>query len=164
MSGLCDGHQTERHLRKSACQGCAISAVTSTGADFDDTRGLRAWLASEAVQAWSDLPTWPTENSHELWIDFSGPHGSSNQAPWTTKAYTGPVQWNAGVPVPPGTPLRIASAGPKAGVIYSSDYRELGRVRYPFSPNAIGLTVATSNGEADQVWFEYTGPNDLILS
>jgi len=61
-------------------------------------------------------------------------------------------------------PLRIAGSGPKAGVIYSSDYRELGRVRYPFSQTAAGLTVATSNGAADQISFEYTGPNDLIQS
>lgn len=27
---------------------------------------------------------------------------------------------------------------------------------------ALGLTVATSNGAADRIWFEYTGPNDLI--
>jgi hypothetical protein len=45
----------------------AISAVDSTGADFDDARGLRAWLASDTVRAWSVIPTWPTENSHELW-------------------------------------------------------------------------------------------------
>lgn len=59
-------------------------------------------------------------------------------------------------------PLRIVGAGPKAGVIYSSDYRELGLVRYPFSRTAIGLTVPTSNGAAEQISFEYTGPNDLI--
>ena len=110
------------------------------------------------------MPTWPTENSHELWKEFTAPHGAGNVAPWTTTAYTGPVQWNGGVPMPPGMPLRIVGSGPKAGVIYSSDYRELGRVRYPFSQTAVGLTVATSNGVADQISFEYTGPNDLIQS
>lgn len=142
----------------------AISAVISTGADFDDARGLRAWLASDTVLAWSVIPTWPTENSHELWKEFTAPHGAGNVPPWTTTGYTGPVQWNGGVPMPPGMPLRIAGSGPKAGVIYSSDYRELGRVRYPFSQKAVGLTVATSNGAADQISFEYTGPNDLIQS
>lgn len=142
----------------------AISAVASTGADFDDGRGLRVWLASDTVLAWSVIPTWPTENSHALWKEFTAPHGAGNVAPWTTTEYTGPVQWNVGVPMPPGMPLRIAGSGPKAGVIYSSDYRELGRVRYPFSQTAVGLTVATSNGAADQISFEYTGPNDLIQS
>jgi len=142
----------------------AISAVVSTAANFDDTKGLRAWLASDTVLAWSATPTWPTENSHELWKEFTAPHGVGNVAPWTTTGYTGPVQWNSGVPMPPGIPLRIAGSGSKAGVIYSSDYRELGRVRYPFSQMAIGLTVATSNGAADRISFEYTGPNDLIQS
>ncbi|NRF67103.1 DEAD/DEAH box helicase [Aquincola sp. S2] len=142
----------------------AISAVLSTGADFDDAKGLRAWLASDTVLAWSVIPTWPTENSHELWREFTAPHGAGNVQPWTTTEYTGPVQWKGGVPMPPGMPLRIAGSGPKVGVIYSSDYRELGRVRYPFSQKAVGLTVATSNGGADQISFEYTGPNDLIQS
>lgn len=142
----------------------AINAVVSTNADFDDARGLRAWLASDTVLALSVMPTWPTENSHELWKEFTAPHGAGNVAPWTTTGYTGPVQWNGGVPMPPGMPLRIVGSGPKAGVIYSSDYRELGRVRYPFSQTAIGLTVATSNGAADRISFEYTGPNDLIQS
>ena len=142
----------------------AINAVVSTSADFDDARGLRAWLASDTVMALSVMPTWPTENSHELWKEFTAPHGAGNVAPWTTTAYTGPVQWNGGVPMPPGMPLRIVGSGPKAGVIYSSDCRELGRVRYPFSQTALGLTVATSNGAADRISFEYTGPNDLIQS
>ena len=140
----------------------AISAVDSTGADFDDARGLRAWIASDMVLACSVIPTWPTENSHELWKEFTAPHGAGNVAPWTTTSYTGSVQWNGGVPMPPGMPLRIAGSGPKAGVIYSSDYRELGRVLYPFSQTAVGLTVATSNGAADRISFEYIGPNDLI--
>lgn len=63
-------------------------------------------------------------------------------APWTTTSYTGSVQWNGGVPMPPGC-LRIAGSGPKASVIYSNDYRELGRVLYPFSQTAVGLTVAS---------------------
>ena len=142
----------------------AINAVVSTGVDFDDARGLRAWLASDTVLALSVMPNWPTENSHALWKEFTAPHGAGNVAPWTTTAYTGTVQWNGGVPMPPGMALRIVGSGPKAGVIYSSDYRELGRVRYPFSQAALGLTVATSNGTADEIWFEYTGPKDLIQS
>lgn len=142
----------------------AINAVISTGANFDDARGMRAWLALDTVLAWSATPTWPTECSHELWKEFTAPHGEGNVAPWTTTAYTGPVQWNGGVPMLPGMPLRIVGSGQKAGAIYSSDYRELGMVRYPFSQTAIGLTVATSNGAGDQIWFEYTGPNDLIQS
>ncbi|PUE58598.1 DEAD/DEAH box helicase [Limnohabitans curvus] len=142
----------------------AINAVVFTAADFDDAQGLRAWLASDAVLAWSATPTWPTDNSHELWKEFTAPHGAGNVAPWTTTGYTGPVQWSGEVPMPPGMPLRIAGSGPKAGVIYSSDYRELGRVRYHFNQKAVGLTVATSNGAADQIMFEYIGPNDLIQS
>lgn len=53
---------------------------------------------------------------------------------------------------------------PESAQLKSGDLGELGRVRYSFSQTAIGLTVATSNGAADQISFEYTGPNDLIQS
>lgn len=141
----------------------AISAVATTGATFDDAAGMRAWLASDAVQARSTLATWPTADSHHLWTEFTAPHGAGSAAPWTATAYTGPVQWHA-MPMPPGAPLRITASGPKAGVIYTSDYREVGRVSYPFNQNAVGLTVATATGDVDKIWFEYVGPNDLIFS
>lgn len=64
--------------------------------------------------------------------------------------------------MPPGTPLRIAAAGPRSGAIYSSDYKEVGVVSYAFARNAVGLTVATATGDVGKIWFEYIGPNDLI--
>ena len=139
----------------------AISAAVSTAATFDDTAGMRSWLASAEVQAWSAVPTWPTADSHQLWTDFIAPHGAGNAAPWTTTAYTGPIKWHS-VPMPPGTPLRIAAAGPNAGAIFTSDYRQVGRVSYAFARNAVGLTVATATGDVGKISFEYVGPNDLI--
>lgn len=141
----------------------AIQAVTTTGATFDNAAGMRAWLASDTVKARSTSTTWPTANSHDLWTDFIAPHGASSSAPWTVKAYTGPVKWHA-VPMPPGAPLRIVASGPNAGAVYTSDYREVGRISFPFNQNAVGLTVATATGDVNKIWFEYVGPNDLILS
>lgn len=84
----------------------AIQAVTSTGANFDSMRGLMAWLASEEVQALSAAPNWPTPESHALWLDFHGPGGAQAVQAWAATEYTSPITWQ-GVPMPPGTPLRL---------------------------------------------------------
>lgn len=34
--------------------------------NFDNARGLRAWLDSDSVLAWSAIPSSPTETSREL--------------------------------------------------------------------------------------------------
>ncbi|PJI96532.1 RAD3-like DEAD/DEAH box helicase [Acidovorax sp. 69] len=141
----------------------AINAVATTGATFDNAAEMRAWLASAPVRLWGELLTWPTAESHELWKDFIAPHGAGSSAPWTAMAYTGQVKWHS-VPMPPGAPLRIAASGPSAGLIFTSDYKEVGRVSYPFNQNAIGLTLATATGDIDKIRFEYIGPNDLIVN
>ena len=138
----------------------AVSAVNSTGADFDDAAGMRTWLASAAVQVWSDVPTWPTPASHGLWLEFIAPHGAGNATPWSAEAYWGRVEWT-GKPMAEGAPLRIATSGSKAGTIYTDAFREVGKVVFSFNRNAVGLTIATATGAKDRIDFEYIGPDDL---
>ena len=139
----------------------AISAVEITDADFDTPRGMRVWLASQAVRALRTDPAWPTTESHDLWVEFTSPHGAGYTAPWSTTSYTGPVEWHE-IPPPPGTPLRLGGGPGKEDAIYTADFQEVGRVVYPFNRNAVGLTVATAIGASDQIGFEYIGPGDLI--
>lgn len=140
----------------------AISAVSSTGADFDDAAGMRTWLASLAVRARSDVPTWPTPASHDLWMEFIAPHGAGNATSWSAKDYWGQVEWT-GKPMVEGVPLRIATSGSKAGTIYTSVYREVGKAVFSFNRNAIGLIVATATGAQDRIDVEYIGPDDLNI-
>lgn len=139
----------------------AINAVEITDADFDTPRGMRIWLASQEVQAHRASPTWPTAESHELWVEFTSPHGAGYTAPWSATSYTGPVAWHE-IPPPPGTPLRVGGGPGKEDAIYTADFQEIGRVLYAFNRNAVGLTVATSTSVPDQIGFEYIGPGDLI--
>jgi hypothetical protein len=138
----------------------AINAVSSTSVYFDGAAGMRTWLASPAVRAWSDAPNWPTPESHELWLEFIAPHGAGNATPWSAKNYWGRVEWT-GKPMAEGEPLRIATSYSKVGTIYTSDYREVGKVVYSFNRNAVGLTIATATVDNDRIDFEYIGPDDL---
>ncbi len=139
----------------------AIHAVAVTAADFDSPAGMRAWLASAEVKAQRDNPTWPTVESHELWVDFTAPHGSGYTTPWSATAYTGPVTWH-GVPMPPDTPLRLGGGPGKEDAIYTADFKEVGKIGYAFNRSAVGLSIATATGAANEISFEYIGPNDLL--
>lgn len=139
----------------------AIHAVGAAAADFDSPAGMRTWLASAKVQALRANPAWPTMESHELWVEFTATHGAGYTAPWSATAYTGPVTWH-GVPMPPGTPLRLGGGPGKEDAIYTADFKEVGKIGYAFNRHAVGLTVATATGAVDKIHFEYVGPNDLI--
>lgn len=139
----------------------AIQAVEDTGASFDSLGKMRSWLALDVVQALRENPTWPTPDSHELWLEFTQPHTVAQAKPWSHKAYWGPVKWH-GVPMPPGKPLRIGGGPGKEHLIYTAEFEEVGEAIYPFNKDAVGLTIAVATGEQERIHFEYIGPEDLI--
>lgn len=140
----------------------AISAVTDTGAAFDSPTGMRTWLKSEDVRARRDYFDWPTVNSHQLWLEFTAPQGTGFSATWTAADYTGPVEW-FGVPPPTGSPLRLGGGPGEENSIFTADFRKVGKIGYAFNSKAVGLTLATANGSADAIAFEYVGPNDITV-
>ena len=136
----------------------AIQAVTSTGANFDSMRGLMAWLASEEVQALSAAPNWPTPESHALWLDFHGPGGAQAVQAWAATEYTSPITWQ-GVPMPPGTPLRLGGGPGKERSVFTADFREVGTLGW--TPSSMGLIVATSTNDLGKFSLEYLGPGNV---
>ena len=136
----------------------AIQAVTSTGANFDSMRGLMAWLASEEVQALSAAPNWPTPESHALWLDFHGPGGAQAVQAWAATEYTSPITWQ-GVPMPPGTPLRLGGGPGKERSVFTADFREVGTLGW--TPSSMGSIVATSTNDLGKFSLEYLGPGNV---
>ena len=136
----------------------AIQAVTSTGANFDSMRGLMAWLASEEVQALSAAPNWPTPESRALWLDFHGPGGAQAVQAWAATEYTSPITWQ-GVPMPPGTPLRLGGGPGKERSVFTADFREVGTLGW--TPSSMGLIVATSTNDLGKFSLEYLGPGNV---
>lgn len=139
----------------------AIHAVTSTGANFDSIRGLIAWLASDEVRNLSAKQDWPTSESHVLWTDFHGPGGVQSDQAWAATEYTSPITWH-GVPMPPGTPLRLGGGQGKERSVFTADFREVGTLGW--TPSSKGVIVATSTGELGEFALEYLGPGNVDRS
>lgn len=141
----------------------AISAVEETEASFDSMTGLMAWLASDEVKSLSANPSWPTPESHQLWLDFIGPTASQAVKQWTATAYHSLVTWHS-VPMPPEIPLRLGGGPGKERSVFTADYKEVGTLKWTPNSRATGIIVATSSGAPDKLDFEYIGPDDLLTS
>ncbi|WP_373991420.1 DEAD/DEAH box helicase [Duganella sp. BuS-21] len=139
----------------------AIEAVTSTAATFDSPLGLSTWLDSDEVLAFSASPHWPTPESHKIWIDFTSLRTVKVQKEWKSATYHAGVSW-FDAPMAPGTPLRIGGVSGKEKSVFTSDYREVGKLNWSPNPKAAGIFVATATGEAERLYFEYIGPSDFL--
>lgn len=136
----------------------AIQAITSTGASFDSMRGLMAWLASEDVVNLSAALDWPTPESHALWAAFNGPDGVETTQTWDATEYRSNIKWH-GVPMPPGTPLRIGGGPGRECSVFTADFQEIGMLRW--TPSSKGLIVATATANAAKFDLEYLGPGKV---
>jgi superfamily II DNA/RNA helicase len=136
----------------------AIQAVTSTEASFDSMRGLMAWLESDEVVALSAAPDWPTPESHALWVEFNGPDGAQATQAWDATKYTSNITWH-GVPMPPGTPLRLGGGPGQERSVLTADFQEVGMLRW--TPSAKGLIVATATADIGKFDLEYLGPGKV---
>lgn len=136
----------------------AIRAVAATGANFDSMSGLMAWLASDEVSTLSVAPDWPTPESHALWVEFNGPGGAQATQVWTATEYTSGITWH-GVPMPPGTPLRLGGGPGKERSVFTADFREVGSLGW--TPSAYGLIVAGATSDPGKFALEYIGPGKV---
>ena len=136
----------------------AIRAVAATGANFDSMSGLMAWLASDEVSALFAAPDWPTPASHALWGEFNGPGGVQGTQVWTATEYTSEITWH-GVPMPPGTPLRLGGGPGKERSVFTADFREVGSLGW--TPSAHGQIVAGATVDSGKFALEYIGPGKV---
>lgn len=137
----------------------AITAVTDTGATFQTGRGLREWLASEAVAEWSLRPDWPTPETKAIWTDFVQSFAPHENLVWADRRYTANVVW-LGVPPPPGTPVQIHHWAGQPHVL-SADGMPLGTVQALISPRKAGLLRAQVALDVSRIDITYLGPVDL---
>ncbi|MBS1186618.1 MAG: ski2-like helicase [Burkholderiaceae bacterium] len=136
----------------------AIQAVTSTGASFDSMRDLMAWLASDEVAALSAALDWPTPESHTLWVEFNESDSAQPPQTWDATEYTSNVTWHD-IPMPPGTPLRIGGGPGRERSVLTSDFQEVGMLRW--TPSTKGLIVATATANVEKFDLEYLGPGKV---
>jgi superfamily II DNA/RNA helicase len=137
----------------------AIKAVTDTGATFRAGQELRHWLNSEAVQAWSAQPDWPTAATKAMWIDFVHSFTPRDNRTWADRRYWANVTW-LNAPPPPGTPVQVHHWAGQPRVL-SADGTPLGTVQGALNPGRAGLLRAEVAQDVGKIDIIYLGPADL---
>jgi hypothetical protein len=137
----------------------AIKAVTDTGASFQTGQDLRHWLNSEAVEAWSALPDWPTAETKAMWIDFVQSFTPRDNRTWADRRYWANVTW-LNAPPPPSTPVQVHHWAGQPRVL-SADGTPLGTVQGALNPGRAGLLRAQVAQDVAKIDIIYLGPADL---
>lgn len=137
----------------------AIKAVTDTGATFLTSQGLRQWLNSQAVAAWSAQPDWPTPETKAIWTEFAESFTPREERTWSDRRYWANVDW-FGVPPPPGTPVQIHEWAGQPHVL-SADGAALGTLQAALNPSRAGLVGAQVAQDVRRIDITYLGPDDL---
>lgn len=140
----------------------AIAAVERTGGDFVGVPKLRLWLRTEEVLALGADPTWPTRESHGLWLQFLDALAPARTAIWRRHSATVRVAWD-GANVAPGTAVRLYSDA-EGTLVLDSTFGRLGRLVKPINRLRHGLVIATSALDEGYLDIAYLGPDDLAAS
>jgi hypothetical protein len=105
----------------------AINAVRETGALFFDNPGMKSWLESNEVAAFTSAGEWPTPETAALWRRFRDDFLDAGIAKWKRQA--GWRNLTHDFPAPPGI-YRVEVEEP-AGIVWlcSPDHRRVARLR-----------------------------------
>lgn len=142
----------------------AIKAITDTEATFENSEGLRTWLASEGVTAHTAGGNWPTIETAEIWRGFLQNFEPPDRSVWKDWDYIDTVNWRTPNLVPPsGSPVRIVLAPDRQHhLVVSPDHVLLGTLAHPLNSRAKGLIRATVALNQHQLSITYVGPADLV--
>jgi len=140
----------------------AVKAVADTQATFDSSKGLRIWLASDAVRELSENEDWPTHGSHRLWREFMEGHDTPEDEVWSIQDGMLPVAWDDDASITAGDTVQLHFEMPyEPPIALSPGFEPLGRGKMFLENKPKGIFRAVVAPNKAGVTFEYLGPNDL---
>jgi superfamily II DNA/RNA helicase len=144
-------------------RAAAIAAVDRTAATFDSAVGMREWIHN-LDRDLTDLPDWPTTESHAAWHEFTNRTTRSSARRWERHVETiSEVTWYGAIPEPSAW-LRVTNAERGRIRLWSTSFDLLGEAAIDINPNRRGVLHARRIRETRGVELRYLGPTDLLAS
>lgn len=140
-------------------RSAAIKIISDMKPDFDSTQGLRAWLRGAEVRKATSNASFPTPETHRLWLEYLQGFVRTSRARWTSERETCGVVWNGDEP-PVDTPLRVIEDVDGTTIVTTAEFRTLGTINRHLNPDRCGLLTATAVGKGE-IAVEYLGPDGL---
>lgn len=108
----------------------AITAIRDGKALFVDSAGMREWLESKEIAAFTDAGDWPTAETAALWKRFREDVLSEGIQEWLTQTSKQVLDLGGGETRPPNGVYRVEIDEPQGNVwVCTPDYRRLVRLR-----------------------------------
>lgn len=140
-------------------RSAAIKIVHDMKPEFDTTQGLRTWLRGAEVRKATRDESFPTPETHRLWLEYLQGFVRTSKARWTAESEICGVFWPGREP-PEDMPLRVIKDADGSTIVTDAEFRPLGTINRPLNPDRCGLLTATAVGDGN-VAIEYLGPDDL---
>ena len=140
----------------------AIKAVTDIDASFASALELREWLNSDEVLAVSQDESWPTVDSHRLWLTFVQQYVPEYDAEWFVQSGAFKVRWNETRTPAEGEMVRLQFADNGECTVLSTGCQEIGKLDVKLTRRPIGVFSAWVYGDK-AVTYRYSGPRDIAL-
>ncbi len=137
----------------------AIKAVYDGVGTFTTASELARWLRSAPVVALTAEATWPSNETHSLWVEFVRAFDAPLERTWKRTEGSVQISWMKGKLPPPGLPLRIGSTVGSENLVFSADYELLGKLQTPANPHRKGILTATVSEERNTIAWRYVGPD-----
>ena len=134
----------------------AMLATTGTNASFDDRDGLIQWLRSNEVKERQDSASWPTYETHAMWKAYINRIFRDSGSAWLRSDLAIEVRWKNGRPKDKA-PLQIYDNG-ESTLVLSETGEYIGVVEESVDPSRVGLTLANSSPNSDNISVTYIGP------
>lgn len=137
----------------------AIAAIEATELAFADSAGLREWLVSDEVDAFSAEDDWPTAETAALWRRFRNEVTGASAPTWRARNYARALDLKPGQSRPPNGDYRVEldRATDRAWIV-SADFRRLARLRRTVRDNELALYRARFVDGDNRAQIERLGP------
>ncbi len=142
-------------------RGAAIKIARENGLDFQNSGSLRSWLKSEEVNTLSGDSSWPTPQTHDLWMSFVDSFSTAVQYKWKKRNYSLAVRWDENSPVSESV-LKIVTEPNGRSTVLNAQNDRLGKLRKKLNPDRKGLVTATTKDNDTEIQIVYYGPRDLF--
>jgi hypothetical protein len=136
----------------------AVTASRATGARFQTRSELRDWLGSSRILRLTRKAGWPTEDTHELWVQFVKAELRGEAGHWLRSIQAVEVDWIE-EPPSPGSELSLAQMDDASIAIVSPDWTTLGMVRSKLARSVGDVVTARVAGLSETVQVEFFGPS-----
>ena len=141
----------------------AIKAVADTKADFANTQQLKEWLRSPDIVILSADRSWPTSESHRLWLAFLNRHAPDPGSTWSLQRGDLPVIWREAGTRQVGEVVRLRFTDDGECIVFSPTFQELGMLKTRLARRPEGL-FDVRVGTAASLKYVYKGPKDISVA